>query len=1420
MDYSNITLLETSWEVCNKVGGIYAVVSSKALQAVDNFGENYWLLGPDLGNNAEFEEDQGPAFDPLRRTLEAHNLHCRLGHWLIPGNPKVILVDFRNRYNQNQLLYEYWKSFGVDSMSGGWDYVEPVMFATACGEVIKTVYQHMVEPAGLAAVAHFHEWMCGAGLLYLKRWCPTIGTVFTTHATMLGRSMCGNGRDLYGNSLENPINPRQEAASLGITAKCSMETASAREADCFTTVSGLTGDEASLVLGRHPDIITPNGLDLRVIPDYSQDRGTPESMRQTILAAAGRLLRRTLPEQTCIVLISGRYEYVNKGIDVFLEALAGLSRSLADSQTYVLALCAVMGGHSGVNEDAVSGDPSRKPADAEHWICSHHVHNPGADPILTACRRLGLDNSPENHVAVVFNPALLDGSDGFFNLTYADLLAGADLGVFPSWYEPWGYTPEESAACAVPTITTDLSGFGLWVRSNCGGDADKTGVAIVPRRSQRNADVIDRLQSCMVRYAAMSGEEKAKLRGQARQTATLCDWSVFYSHYLKAYNMAVAKALDAGLELRASVRDQSSTAFYAGAASSTPMLHPFTSRSALPRQLSRLRDLAGNLWWCWHPSCWELFSRLAPHVWNSSAHNPIRCLESAAPSTLAELTLDSAYMALYEETLAEFDAYMARPLNEKGDITGEHPIAYFSTEYGLHESVPIYSGGLGVLSGDHLKSASDLNIPLVAVGLCYRYGYFKQQISPEGRQIDSYVENDPIDLPIEPVRSATDEPLEISLQLPERRLYARVWRLRVGTVTLYLLDSDVPRNTPDDRRVTDHLYVADRDFRIRQEILLGCGGAVLLKKLGIQPAVWHMNEGHSAFLILRRVRDLMQERRLNFAEALELVRAGCVFTTHTPVDAGNERFSIDLMIKYFSHYPGYLGLSQTDFLATGQKEPGSGSAYEMTILALRGSCRANGVSRLHGDVSRHLWQPLWPGVPVPEIPIGHVTNGVHMASYAGVEISELLKRALGRRWVDLEPDAKGWYMFDSISDNILWRVHKLQKANLLEYLHSAVPPLFRKLGADRNVCREAMDRLSPDTLLIGFARRFAPYKRANLLFADLKRLENILSDAKHPVTLLFAGKAHPADTQGIDIMQEIIRFCLDKRFLGRIFFLEDYSLAISRLMVQGCDVWLNTPRRPYEASGTSGQKVSVNGVLNLSISDGWWCEGYNGSNGWTIGPVETAVAGSDIQNDYNDAEALYTLLEEQVVPLYYFRTQDGVPTRWIKVMKESMRTLIPVYSSHRMVRDYMRDYYLPAAARQKRLGRNEHDCLTRLVQWKKDVAARFGTMRPGLLRIDGMDGDCCQAGQTIRFTLSLDPGQMQAGEYAVQLVAGPYNGKEFTERPDVTELSYERTTSDGSLVFACDYGTRHSGHLAYGVRILPASPEMENPFELGLVHWI
>ncbi len=490
-DTSPVTLFEVSWEVCNKVGGIYSVVSSKALQAAEHFGEDLYLLGPDLKNNTEFEETDEHQWDSLRRVLVSKDLKCRLGRWNIPGRPKVILVDFAKRYNSNQLLYEIWNSYGVDSLSGGWDYIEPVMFSYACGEVIAAVYQTQVHPLGGKAVAQFHEWMCGAGLLAVKKHAPQIGTVFTTHATMLGRALAGSGMDIYKQM--GQISPQREAAAHNITAKCSMESVAARQADCFTTVSNITADEATHFLGRTPDIITTNGLDMRVIPDYSTDRQTPAALRARVLEAVAPLLRRrTLPENTRIFAISGRYEFHNKGIDVFLDALAGVNQALKQSDNYVLALCLVMGGHTGINPAAIGGDPNVTDS-GRPFISPHQVWDQPNDPIIKNCRRLGLDNSPDNNVQVVFVPAMLDGKDGLLNMPYYDALTACDLGVFPSWYEPWGYTPHESAAFAVPTITTDLSGFGIWAREQ---HLDKHGLEVLARRQTSYEEPSSRCATC------------------------------------------------------------------------------------------------------------------------------------------------------------------------------------------------------------------------------------------------------------------------------------------------------------------------------------------------------------------------------------------------------------------------------------------------------------------------------------------------------------------------------------------------------------------------------------------------------------------------------------------------------------------------------------------------------------------------------------------------------------------------------------------------------------------------------------------------------------------------------------------------------------------------------------------------------------
>ena len=1411
-DLSNATLFEVSWEVCNKVGGIYAVVSSKILEALAAFGENYFLLGPDLGNNPDFEETDEPCWQELRQETDRRNLSCRFGRWNIPGRPKVILVGYRDRYDQSQLLFSLWNRYGVDSISGGWDYVEPVMFSTACGEVIEAACKALHIPADGPALAHFHEWMCGGGLLYLKTNAPYVGTVFTTHATMLGRSMAGSGFDIYKQM--HQINPKHEAGAYNITAKCSMETASAREADCFTTVSRITADEAGVFLGRTPDVLTLNGLDLRVIPDYSRDRSLAAASRQRLLEAAGRLLRRRLPEDTRIFLVSGRYEYHNKGIDVFLDALGMVNTALSQSQSNVLALCAVMGGHSGVNADAVSGDPAKLPGQGGFWISSHHVYNQPNDPILNACQRLGLDNRPENHVQVIFDPALLDGKDGFLNMRYEEVLAACDLGVFPSWYEPWGYTPQESAAHAVPTVTTDLSGFGMWVRSS---QRDKNGVTIICRRQTSYDETAASLRDVLLQYASLPEEQMQEHRHMVRHVAEGCSWEQFFPYYVQAYGLALDKTRQRSSQTAGG--STTLTRVLAATMSTTPNLHSFTALTSLPPAIGRLRELAHNLWWSWHPECHYLFSALNEEEWERSNYNPIATLEKATRARLIIVAHEQSYLRLYNQTMAAFDAYMAETPQSFGPLTPQQPLAYFSTEYGLSECLPIYSGGLGVLSGDHLKSASDLNIPLVAVGLLYKNGYFRQTIDKNGDQTPVYPENDFATLPIEQVKDQDGKPREIYLQMPGRRLHVQIWLVRVGRINLYLLDTNLPSNTAEDRKITARLYEADRDIRLRQEILLGRGGVSMLRALDIRPAAYHMNEGHSAFLIFERIRLLMQENGLSFEEAGEVVRGSTLFTTHTPVDAGNERFSLESMEAYFKPYIQTVGISWQTLVNMGRFEGSERNVFEMTVLALKYSMKANGVSALHGVVSRHMWQEGWQGVPVAEIPIFSVTNGIHVPSYAGPAMRPLLQKHLGEGWQELTPDDQKWTRIADIPDADLWTARQTQKKHLLEAIRSSLPEFFKKFAIPYEKQQEMTSRLTPETLVIGFARRFAPYKRATLLFADVDRLARILEKSGQPVIFVFAGKAHPADGQGTGLIRELFQHMLSPRFFGKIFFIEDYSLAVSRLMVQGCDVWLNNPRRPYEACGTSGQKVAVNGGLNLSVADGWWCEGYNGTNGWTIGPLVAKGSLGPEQSDYDDAASLYSLLEDKVIPLYFERDADNRPHNWLLRVRKAMQTLIAQYSSHRMLRDYLSDYYIPAATSHQEIRSNHYALARHLSQWKQDVNVRFGSVQMDTIRIEGIKEDSLLDGQSLHVAVTVHPGSMKLDELLVQLVAGPGDGSTFTETPDVVEMQPESEGVDGTMTFVCTYTPSRSGIHVYGVRVMPCTEGLSSPLETRLVLW-
>ena len=1260
-------LFEISWEVFSKVGGVYTVITSKLSETIKVFGEHYFVLGPDLKTNTDFEETDEVIWNDIREGVAIKEIPCRFGRWKAPGRPKAILVGSGEKYDKDQLLYQLWEDYGVDSIAGGPDYVEPVMFSYAASEVIETINNIIVRPRGMRSVAHFHEWMTGAGLLGLKKMAPEVGSVFTIHTTMLGKTLSYSGVDIY--SQMDHISPQQEASAHNITAKCSLETASAREADSFTTVSQITAMEAKNFLGRSPDIITPNAISFEAIKDLAADNSEALKSREKLLAAAKRFLGSDFPDNTKILMTSGRGEFENKGINIFLSALGRLNAE-PDGDKKILAFIFVLGKYTDLIASLKNGgvplDPTHPP------ISTHKIYNEASDPILQTCEHVGLKNLPHDRVKVIYVPAYLNGFDGLINMPYYETLSGCDLSVFPSHYEPWGYTPLESAAYAVPTITTDQAGFGLWVQQAMG---ENNGVILLKRMGQSDVSMEDSLHTIIADFIKKSTVELQEMRTAARGAAVKANWKDFLQNYLEAYQTALAVSENRAKVIQQQELEAKLKHTFAGISSVSPHFRNFTAVANLPQKISRLRELAYNLWWAWNPHALELFSALDPKLWEEMGNNPVRMLETVSHDRLLEISENANYLDLYAHILKQFDDYMEeKPISPliadpRSKLKRLSPVAYFSTEYGLHECLPIYSGGLGTLSGDHLKTASDLNAPLVGIGLFYNHGFFHQLIDGNGAQTEEYRKNEPSGMPMEFVRDDKGNPVQISLELPGRTLFANIWEIHVGRTQLYLLDSDVTKNTPSDRNITERLYCSDPKIRIEQEILLGIGGVKLLKKLGIRPRVYHINEGHSAFLIFELISFLMTEDGLSFNEAVEVVHSCVTFTTHTPVEAGNEQFSQELMEHYFSSFVKRTGIPWPQFLQLGLKEDSDGKFFFMTILALKMAYKSNAVSWLHEEVSKRMWRNVWKGLDESDLPIEHITNGIHSFSYIAPRMKSVFNTFLGMDWDKHLSDPGYWKKVQEIPNNIIWRTRYELRQKLIDFLRNEVSRNWMKYGYSKTWQEELFSRLNPAALTICFARRFAPYKRATLVFADLNRLDRIVNHPTRPVQIVFAGKAHPQDGYGKDLIRKVIEVCKDPRFRGRVFFVENYNIAIARRLVQGGDVWLNNPRRPLEASGTSGEKVVANGVINLSVSDGWWIEGYDGTNGWTLGPVVNNYGEETSDADREDGESLYSLLENTVVPMFYERELSGLPERWIAMIKRSMQTLIPRFNTERMLKE-------------------------------------------------------------------------------------------------------------------------------------------------------
>jgi starch phosphorylase len=848
-------------------------------------------------------------------------------------------------------------------------------------------------------------------------------------------------------------------------------------------------------------------------------------------------------------------------------------------------------------------------------------------------------------------------------------------------------------------------------------------------------------------------------------------------------------------------------------------IYTYTVAPSLPKELEALHELAYNLLWVWDHDLMELFIRLDPDLWEKTNHNPAQLLGMISQDRLNSAARDDAFLTQLDRAYENYKKYLDASsswFRKTYTQVGDNQIAYFSAEFGLTECLQNYSGGLGVLSGDHMKSASDLGLPLIGVGLLYQQGYFRQYLNADGWQQERFPENDFYTLPLRRELDKSGKPITISVNLPGRAVHAQIWHVNVGRITLYLLDTNIPSNSADDQDITGQLYGGDREMRIKQEILLGIGGFRALKALGLRPSVFHMNEGHSAFLSLERCRELMTASKLSFAEAREAATAGLVFTTHTPVPAGNDYFAPELMDKYFSDYSKELDLPRNEFLGLGRQEPqNEQEPFCMTVLALRMAGGSNGVTKLHGQVSRSMWQKVWPGVPVNESPITSITNGVHAPSWISREMVGLYDRYLGPRWREDAGDSGLWSRVPHIPDEELWRTHERRRERLVAFTRVRLAEQLEARGAPPSEVAQAREVLNSDALTIGFARRFATYKRATLLLKDPDRLIKILTDKERPVQIIFSGKAHPNDTGGKEFIRQIIHFERHSGVRRRMVFLEDFDMVIARYLLQGADVWLNTPRRPLEASGTSGMKATLNGAIHLSVLDGWWDEAYSVQAGWAIGRGEEYA--DDKLQDEVESDALYDLLEKEIIPLFYTRGPDGLPRPWISKMKGAMRTIGPQFNTNRMVREYAEKMYLPALDRHTNFTADQFKRAKRFAVWKQHLRERWGSIRIAEIAVE--DHKTLKVGETLTVRAQIDLGGLKPEDVSVELYYGSLNARGEIEIPKIVLMKPHDKPKGTVYEFVGVKTLETSGRLGHTVRILPKHEDLDNPYKLGLVVW-
>lgn len=1370
-------LFETSWEVCNKVGGIHTVVSTKAKTLKERIKGELILIGPDIckdkTENIEFEEDNS-LFNSWRLYAQSKGLRIRIGKWKIIGEPIVVLVDFSQYFSQkDEIFSSFWQDYGLDSITGSWDYIEPCLFGYATAKVIENFYEFYAK-ANDKIVAQFHEWMTGSGVLYLKKHCPQVATAFTTHASVLGRCLAGNNMALYsslqyyeGENIANQFNLR---------AKYSMEKLSALNADVFTTVSEITNAECKQFFKKSADVITPNGFENDFVPKAEAYEEISNASRKKIISIAEELTSTKISQNAFLIINSGRYEFKNKGIDIFIKALGELNKSNIERE--VVAVIAV---------PAYNIDEQR-------------------DSILNEIKANELKNLQTDKVKIIFIPSYLDGNDGRVNIPYFDFLTGFDLSVFPSYYEPWGYTPMESLAFGVASITTSLAGFGRWM-NNGKYDIDKA-LTVIERTDNNTEEVINKIKNTIEEFLKNTEEENKKIKSKAMQLSSSVVWEKLINNYFDAYNRAISKA-DFRKEQyshKQSCWEEFNNKINWG---ETPSWKKIFVKQKMPSKLEFLQTLSKNIWWTWNSEAYELFEYIDKEKFLKYERSPIHLLESLSQEEIENLLKDEIFLEKIDKVEQVFNSYMQKAERKEGDM-----IAYLSMEFGLHDTLKIFSGGLGMLAGDYLKQASDSNKNMIGIGLLYRNGYFTQQITKEGYQISAQYPQKFTHLPLQAEKDENGLWRKITLSFPGRSIYAKIWRCDVGRVPLYLLDTDIEENSIEDRTISNQLYGGDWENRLKQEILLGIGGVRLVEELKLPVVLYHNNEGHSAFSSLERMRIYIQKYSYSFKQAKELVRSSTLFTTHTPVPAGHDAFSQELMRTYLGHFAEQLNLDWDEFFALGKQGKEKDSKFSMSVLAMNFSQYVNGVSKIHARVSRDMFSYLYKGYFPRELHIDYVTNGVHHSTWTSKAWLELYKEIFSEAYLKDESNDYYWKKIYEVDNSLIWNTHYNEKKTLIEFVKKRLQKDFTKRAENPQLYFQTVAELSEDKLIVGFARRFATYKRANLLFTNLERLKQIVDKG---VVFIFAGKAHPQDNAGQGLIKRIVEVSKMPEFLGKIIFLENYDMYIAKHLIRGVDLWLNMPTRPLEASGTSGEKAVMNGVVNFSVLDGWWAEGYVKEAGWAL-PEEKTYESDEYQNAL-DAEMIYDIFENEIIPSYDYKDEKDVRVKWVEKIKHTIALIAPHFTMKRQLDDYYSKFYNKMFERFAQLSEQNAHLAKQFADWKSQITRLWNNIELIDLQLPDIENSNIELNDIFTAKISLFLGEISSEHIGIEMIIAD---KENNQINDYTLIApFELISASNKRAdYEIKIKTSRAGVHNFAFRIYPKHPLMQHRMELPLIKWI